>query len=377
MLSLLIAGCASTQARPAAVPSSGPTASESVTAPPAPTPSPTPATLSLDDIFGSPKNLRGVDASRVVTLIVTGDVIPGRNVNVAMVRRNDFLWPFRATVDYLHSGDIEFINLESPLVLGCPVRATGMSFCGDPRFINGLAYAGVNVANLANNHLTNYGPSGTNSTVKLLADHGIQPSGLGFVAHISVKGVRFAFLGFNGVGGAINRAEMQRQVADARSGADVTVVQFHWGKEYVLYPQSTNDSIAPDDPKQVGRLAVDAGADLVIGNHPHAVQGVEIYRGKLITYAHGNFVFDQMWTPDPGQEDPRNGVVGRYTFVDGRLFAVSYRPIRIYEYGQPRFVGNAYGDYVIGLMRLSSEMLAGQVPAGPPPSPPPGVAPPA
>ncbi|MGI8609451.1 MAG: CapA family protein [Candidatus Dormibacteria bacterium] len=327
------------------------------------------AGLSLDAIFGRAPDLSKIPASRKVTMVVTGDVIPARNTNEQMLKRNDFNWPFEATSDYLHSGDIEFINLEAPLFSTCKASPTGMSFCGDPRFINGLAYAGVTVANLSNNHLTNFGPVGTNSTEKLLTDHQIQPCGLGLVAHMTVKGVRFAFLGFNGVGAAIPRAEMQREIEAARPTADVVVVQFHWGKEYVLTPQSTNDFIAPDDPREIGHLAIDDGADLVIGNHPHAVQGVETYKGKLITYAHGNFVFDQMWTPDPGQEDPRNGVVGKYTFVDGKLAAVEYKPTRIYEYGQPRFLTGPYADYVLGLMKTSSQLIvAGSTES--PPSPP-------
>jgi poly-gamma-glutamate synthesis protein (capsule biosynthesis protein) len=353
--------------------STSPLSSPSVSPPSGPSPSPSPAPapdgISLDAIFGKPPDLSGIADSRKVTMVVTGDVIPARNTNAQMLRRNDFKWPFEATSDYLHSGDIEFINLEAPLFSTCKASTAGMTFCGDPRFIDGLAYAGVSIANLSNNHLTNFGAVGTNSTEKLLTSHGMQPTGLGLVARVTIKGVRFAFLGFNGVGAAVPRAEMQREIGLARPTADVVVVQFHWGKEYVLTPQSTHDAIAPDDPRVIGHLAIDDGADLVIGNHPHAVQGVEVYKGKLITYAHGNFVFDQMWTPDPGQEDPRNGVVGKYTFVDGRLAAVEYRPTRIYEYGQPRFLTGPYADYVMGLMRTSTELIArGATEA--PPSPP-------
>ena len=325
--------------------------------------------LTLDAIFGKAPDLSKVAASRKTTLVVTGDIIPARTTNSRMVSMGDFSWPFRATADYLHTGDIEFINLEAPLFSSCKPTTAGMSFCGDPRFIDGLAYAGATVANLSNNHLTNFGPQGTDSTVKLLSDRGIQPCGIGLVAHVTVKGVRFAFLGFNGVGVAVNRAELKREIDLARPTADVVVVQFHWGEEYVLTPKSTGNSIAPDNPRDIGHLAIDDGADLVIGNHPHAVQGVEIYNGHLITYAHGNFVFDQMWTPDAGQEDPRNGVVGKYTFVDGKLAAVEYRPTRIYDYGQPRFLSGPYADYVMGLMRTSSDLIAAGSTA-PPPSPP-------
>ncbi len=329
---------------------------------PSPSPSPRPV-LSLASIFGTPPDLRRIDPKRMVTIVVTGDVIPARNVNEQMLNRNDFLWPFRQTVDYLKSGDLEFVNLEAPLVAGCVRFNVGFKpFCGDPRFIDGLTFAGVSVANLSNNHLTNYGQTGTSSTIKLLTDHNIQPSGIGLVAHLSVKGVRFAFLGFNGVGTRIDPVELKREITLARPGADVVVVQFHWGKEYVLTPQSTGDSIAPDDPRVIGHLAVEDGADLVIGNHPHAVQGVEIYKGKLITYAHGNFVFDQMWTPDPGQEDPRNGVVGRYTFIDGALAAVTYLPTRTFDYGQPRFLSGPDAAAVMARMKLSTQMING----GPP-----------
>jgi poly-gamma-glutamate synthesis protein (capsule biosynthesis protein) len=324
---------------------------------PSPSPSPPPA-LSLASIFDTAPNLTGLDPKRVVTMVVTGDVIPARNVNEQAISRNDFLWPFRPTIDYLKSGDLLFTDLEAPLVAGCVRFNAGFKpFCGDPRFIDGLTYAGVNVANLSNNHLTNYGQPGTDSTIKLLTDHGIQPAGLGLIAHLTVKGVRFAFLGFSGVGVRVDPAELKREIAVARPTADVVVVQFHWGKEYVLTPQATSDGIAPDDPKVIGRLAVDDGADLVIGNHPHAVQGVEIYRGRLIAYAHGNFVFDQMWTPDPGQEDPRNGVIGKYIFVDGRLAGVSYQPTRIFDYGQPRFLTGDDAAAVIARMKLSTQMI--------------------
>jgi poly-gamma-glutamate capsule biosynthesis protein CapA/YwtB (metallophosphatase superfamily) len=331
---------------------------------PSPSPSPSPlAALSLASIFDAPPDLKAIDPRRVVTMVVTGDVIPARNVNEQLITRNDFLWPFRPTIDYLKSGDLLFTDLEAPLVAGCVRFNAGFKpFCGDPRFIDGLTYAGVTVANLSNNHLTNYGQPGTDSTIKLLTDHNIQPSGLGLVAHVTIKGVRFAFLGFNGVGARIDPVELKREITLARPTADVVVVQFHWGQEYVLTPRSTGDSIAPDDPKVIGHLAIDDGADLIIGNHPHAVQGVELYKGKLITYAHGNFVFDQMWTPDPGQEDPRNGVIGKYSFVDGKLAAVSYQPIRIFDYGQPQFLTGADGAAVMARMKLSTQMINGGVP---------------
>ncbi|HEV3233621.1 MAG TPA: CapA family protein [Candidatus Dormibacteraeota bacterium] len=352
-------------------------ATASTAASAAASPSPANTSLTLESIFDKQPDLGGIDQKRVVTMIATGDVIPGRRVNGHMVAMNDFLWPFKPTHDYLHSADFVFINLESPLVPGCAVNnGHTTTFCGDPRFIDGLTYAGVSVVNLSNNHISNAGGAGVTSTEKLLSDHGIQYTGLGFTPTITVKGVKFGFVGFNGVtgGAGVDKAELKREIQLLRPTVDVVIAQFHWGAEYKLVPQAAA-GVAPDDPRDIGHAAIDDGADLVIGNHPHTVEGVEIYKGHLITYAHGNYVFDQdapWWVPDPGQPDAADGVLGKYTFVDGKLAAVKYSPIRTYTDGQPRFLTGstqAYGDYVMSLMKLSSQIIAGQAPPQPVPSP--------
>ncbi|MDP9326553.1 MAG: CapA family protein, partial [Candidatus Dormibacteraeota bacterium] len=206
-------------------------------APAAPTPSsavsPSPAntSLTLESIFDKQPDLSGIDQTRVVTMIATGDVIPGRRVNGHMVAMNDFLWPFKPTHDYLHTADFVFINLESPLVPGCAVNnGHTTTFCGDPRFIDGLSYAGVAVANLSNNHISNAGAAGTASTEKLLSDHGIQYTGLGFTPTITVKGVKFGFVGFNGVtgGAGVDLVELKREIQLLRPKVDVVIAQFHW-----------------------------------------------------------------------------------------------------------------------------------------------------
>ena len=83
----------------------------------------------------------------------------------------------------------------------------------------------------------------------------------------------------------------------------------------------------------MAHLAIDSGADLIIGNHAHWIQPLEIYKDKLIMYAHGNFIFDQMWS-----QETREGVVGKYTFYNKKLVDVEYSPIQIDDYGQPHFV---------------------------------------
>jgi len=312
--------------------------------------------LSLQSLF-HPRYVVPNDPSRIRTLLVTGDVIPARGVNYYATARRDFLWPFRPTADYTKNADITYINLETPLFAGCPVVATAtFTFCGDARFINGLTLMGAKVANLANNHLSNYGAEGITATDKLLQDHGIKSSGLGPVAVIDVRGIKFGFIGFNGVGRAIDREALRQGIARAREEADLVVVQFHWGKEYERQPMADPHVPTPDDPVSIGHDAIDWGADIVIGNHPHWYQGIEIYHGKLITYAHGNFVFDQMWS-----EETREGVIGTYTFYGTQLVAAKWKAYRIYDYGQPVFMNATDSATALQTMEAASDQLASRL----------------
>jgi poly-gamma-glutamate capsule biosynthesis protein CapA/YwtB (metallophosphatase superfamily) len=331
-----------------------------------------PPALSLQELFHPTFNVPA-DPTKVRTLIVTGDIIPARGVNYFATVRHDFLWPFRPTADYTKNADITYINLEAPLFAGCRVDpGPGFTFCGDARFVDGLTLMGAKVANLANNHLTNYGAEGVTATDQLLHSHGIETSGLGPVAVIEVRGLKFGFIGFNGVGRAIDQTAVKEGIARARQLADIVVVQFHWGKEYERLPVADPHVPTPDDPVAIGHEAIDWGADIVIGNHPHWYQGIEVYHGKLITYAHGNFVFDQMWS-----EETREGVIGTYTFYGTQLVAATWKPIRIYDYGQPVFMSAPDAATALTTMESASDQLAARlgepttspVPAMPPPPP--------
>lgn len=326
--------------------------------------------LSLQNLF-HPRYVVPNDPAHIRTLLVTGDVIPARGVAYFATQRHDYLWPFRPTADYTRNADITYINLETPLFAGCPVDPnSGFTFCGDARFVDGLTLMGSKVVNLANNHTSNYGAQGIQLTQQLLEQHKMQISGLGPVAVVDVRGIKFGFIGFNGVGRAIDREAVQQGIARARQLSDVVVVQFHWGKEYERQPMPDPHVPTPDDPVEIGHLAIDWGADIVIGNHPHWYQGVEIYHGKLITYAHGNFVFDQMWS-----EETREGVIGTYTFYGTQLVAAKWKPYRIYDYGQPVFMNGKDSGTALQTMEAASDQLAQRlhepatnpVPAMPPP----------
>ena len=312
-----------------------------------------PPALSLQNLFYPTYNVP-VDPANVRTLLVTGDVIPARGVNYYATVRHDYLWPFRPTAAYTKNADITYVDLEAPLFDGCPVSAaSSFTFCGNPLFVNGLTLMGADVANLANNHTNNYGAAGITATDQLLHKHGIQSSGLGPVAVVDVRGLKFGFIGFNGVGVGINKTALKAGIERARQLADVVVVQFHWGKEYERQPKTDPGVPTPDDPVTIGHASIDWGADIVIGNHPHWYQGVEIYHGKLITYSHGNFVFDQAWS-----EQTREGVIGTYTFYGNKLVAATWKAVRIYDYAQPVFMNAQDNAIALQTMEAASDQLA-------------------
>ena len=166
-----------------------------------------------------------------------------------------------------------------------------------------------------------------------------------------MRGLTFAFLGYNDIGykqegiSWADEAKIRTEIAEARKKSDVVVVTFHWGIEYQSQPNERQ--------KFLGHLAIDSGADLVIGNHPHWVQPIEIYKDKLITYAHGNFVFDQEWSLKTKQ-----GVIGKYTFYDNQLIDVEYLPILIENYGQPHFLTGDEKKIILENMKYQSEKLS-------------------
>jgi poly-gamma-glutamate synthesis protein (capsule biosynthesis protein) len=152
---------------------------------------------------------------------------------------------------------------------------------------------------------------------------------------------------------------MGRQIAAAAGQADVVVAALHWGAEYVTIPQAA-PGIASDNPVEIAHLAVDSGADLVVGNHPHWVQGLEVYKDKLIVYSHGNFILDQMWS-----RETTIGVVGRYTFYDTKLVEAEFLPVIIEDYARPRPLEGTEAQAVLEGMRQASVALRDLIAARP------------
>ena len=322
-----------------------------------------------------PVTTDGRAPSSVVTISVGGDVMMDRRVGESMARTGDFAAPFRAVADRLAAADVTVVNLESTLAtLGPPTQGIE-SFAADPRVRSGLRLAGVDVVSLANNHAGDFGPPSLLRTIDLLRSRGFAVFGAGADSRRADKpavlirdGVTIAFVGFNAIGetpsaapgragasslsmpprtGPLDRARLRAltsQVRDLAERVDVVVVVPHWGTQYTSAPVG--------EQSEVGRALLDAGADIVVGGHPHWVQAVERHRGgRLIVHSLGNLVFDMDFSVETMQ-----GVVAELVVWDDRVVAVDYVPYVIGTDWVPRWVDpERRGRAVLERMWAASE----------------------
>ena len=251
----------------------------------------------------------------------------------------------------ISSADLALANMEESAPTHFSFHRHGTVFTGDPALIAGIARAGIDVASVASTHIGDGGPQGILQTIASLKKYGITPFGAGTNLAAARKpaiftegGVKVAILGYDGISsryyGAtattigdapLNGNYVQADVRAARAaGAQVVIVFPHWGIEYTFGPSALQ--------KRLAHLMIDAGADLVIGNHPHWVQSVEIYKGKPIWYSLGNFTFDQSWS-----EPTLEGVSLELTFRGAALVQAWMNPHILIDAVQPNLLDLA-GD---------------------------------
>jgi poly-gamma-glutamate capsule biosynthesis protein CapA/YwtB (metallophosphatase superfamily) len=272
-------------------------------------------------------------------LLFAGDVMFSRGVRRQIVATHDPALPFRKIAPLMSAADITFVNLESPFSDRGPYQESGLIFHAPPETIAGLNLAGVSVASTANNHSRDCGPHGVEFTVSWLRSHGIAPLGSSeseALTHEGVvlirHGIRFGFLGYtfdqqNGNWHDIDprialtdTAALCKDIASLRKRADVVIVSMHSGIEYLAKPTAAQVTFA--------HAAIDAGATLVIGHHPHVVQREEQYRGGLIFYSLGNLVFDQYQ-----REATQHGEMVEISFLGPQILAWHIIPVRITSTG--------------------------------------------
>ncbi len=227
--------------------------------------------------------------TRSIQFVFGGDVMLGRMVGYLANRRGDYSYPFQDVAPFFRAADAGSVNLESPLLETCAVSsASSMRFCAEPEFAQALAQAGIATVSFANNHMLDQGAQGVRDTNALLSGAGIRVVNHASSTIEDVRGKKIGFVSFNLTWGNVGDEEIRTTIQDLRNRSDFTVVNFHWGEEYRATPT--------EEQKRIGRLAVDAGADVVVGHHPHVLEPIEQYKGKYIFYSLGNLVFDQSWS---------------------------------------------------------------------------------
>lgn len=272
-----------------------------------------------------------------ITFVAAGDVFLGGKIVREDGTHKEMITQGPKTVfdevaPIFHNNDVAFCNLESALSdRGAPQKGRASAFISRPENIKVLKKAGINVVSFANNHSMDFGPEAMLDTLKRLDQNGISHAGAGAdiiaarkPAIIEKNGITLAFLAYatnNNVPKQVaagpqtpglamlklssyfppphvNREDFKAMEADvrmAKKNADFVIVSCHWG-----ISDGGNHTVAVHQ-RGIGQAAIKAGADIVLGHHQHAYQGVEVYQGKIICHGLGNFVFDTITAPfSPG-----------------------------------------------------------------------------
>lgn len=336
----------------------------------------------------------GGDGTGPVKLLFTGDVMLSRNVAELVYEKGggDYSWPFLKIADFLNDADLTISNLEGPISdKGSEYLKSAPWFRAEPEAVNGLNYAGIDIVSLANNHIFDYGREAMEDCFGQLERAGIRYMGAGMTREeayapviVNINGLKIAFLAFTNHGDASWQAEvdyyttleellaqvpsigdlflqaqvlthlmtmpipvteessgvawlyikqLERAIYKAREEADIVIVSLHFGEEYAEDISTAQDRYA--------HLAIDRGADMVVGHHPHVTQPIMVYMGKVIAYSLGNFVFDQRESYEAGTtmglvlevniEDKKiQNVEGHYTQIIEEEWQTQLTP---FEYG--------------------------------------------
>jgi poly-gamma-glutamate synthesis protein (capsule biosynthesis protein) len=292
-----------------------------------------------------------VASSKVPAILLTfvGDIMLDRDVWDRM-QQSGTDYPFQKIGDLFAGSDAAIANLEGPVTTRGTHSVVGGSliFSFDPSVVSPLKQAGITAVSLANNHTYNQGQVGLDETRSNLDAAGIIKFGdprkvdASFVEHLTIHDQTFSLIGWNTIEVSDSHlSDLLALIRAEQTANDFVVVMPHWGVEY---QQQTAKQI--DAAHQI----IDAGADLIIGTHPHVVQGYEKYHDRLIMYSLGNFIFDQYWSV-PTQR----AIAVRYVIETDRQTATIV-PLRL-EKAQPTKALGDIHDQILKQLDLSSDMI--------------------
>ena len=264
--------------------------------------------------------------------------------------------------DIFASDDLTIVNLEGPLTTSEERADKQFSFKGDPSYTEILTSGSVEACNLANNHSKDYGIQGYEDTIANVEAAGIKTFGYERTAIWETNGVKVGLAGVYELAEGMDcQDDMTAAIQSLKdAGADLVIVSFHWGVEKENYPDETQQTLA--------HAAIDQGADLVLGHHPHVLQGIEKYQGKYIVYSLGNFCLG-------GNKNPsdKDTMIFQQTFTleNGEVVeddAINIIPCRIsseddYNNYQPTPAEGEEAQRILGRIQEYSQGFGTQLPS--------------
>ncbi len=300
-----------------------------------------------------------------VSIAAVGDIMLGE-VTPQYMEQYGVNYPFDSTRQILAEADLTMGNLEAAFSNTGTRFDKKFTFKVPPKYAPSLLHAGIDVVTLANNHILDFGMEALKNTISTLDSLGIAHCGAGATYAEAIKpallernGYRIAVLGYSLTfpeefwanrqqGGTVFPHEhlLKKSIQQCDTLADITIVTFHWGAELANYPK--------DYQKQIAHKSIDYGADLVIGHHPHVLQGLEIYNNRLIAYSLGNFTFSSY-----SRKTTESIILKAFLTRNGLLYAKAI-PVCVNNeriHFQPRRLVGAEADTVLAQLRRFSAPL--------------------
>ena len=301
-----------------------------------------------------------------ISFCTTGDLIFWREV-ADYIDQNGGASAMANIADHLAAADVTIANVESPLSDDDsePVIDKDVYIIGRPSAIESIKNSGIDLASLANNHIMDYTGPALKDTLKALDGAGVKHAGAGMTeaeasepAELTVNGVSIAFFSWTDivpdyflafgdepgvVSARMNMDDACKRVREAKAIHDIVIVSMHWGTEY-------EDYITDYQQSEPAHQLVDAGADVIVGNHPHVMEGIEFYKGALIAYAHGNCVFWQKY------DHTHESILIDFDITDQGIENVVVTPLYLDDtYGIPDFATSAQAKETLTRLEEISE----------------------
>ncbi|MGB7606713.1 MAG: CapA family protein [Lutisporaceae bacterium] len=230
----------------------------------------------------------------IITISAAGDITLGRDANASYtnsfdheleLQKSNYSYFLEKVKPIFERDDLTIANLEAPFTTACDKAEKQFRFKAKPAYTEILKQGSVEAVNLANNHIFDYLEKGYTDTVLQLTNSQIGYFGFEHQYITEVKGIKIALLGYTGWESSKQKKTEIKKAVDSlkEKGVSIIIVSFHWGEEKKYLPNAIQ--------KDLGHYCIDIGCDLVLGHHPHVIQGVEQYKGKSIVYSLGNFCF--------------------------------------------------------------------------------------